>query len=81
MIPERVWNLWKITEFINYYSKITSIELSKERGRMPYFDKSFYPDGKLPFSGFKDKNPWHFDWKEIADKNQEIRHKKTVLTR
>ncbi|MEK7495957.1 MAG: adenosylcobalamin-dependent ribonucleoside-diphosphate reductase, partial [Patescibacteria group bacterium] len=58
----------KLMEFINYYSKITSIELSKERGRMPYFDKSFYPDGKLPFSGFKDKKSWHFDWKEIADK-------------
>lgn len=58
----------KLMEFINYYSKITSIELSKERGRMPYFGKSFYPDGKLPFSGFKDKKSWHFDWKEIADK-------------
>lgn len=58
----------KLMEFINYYSKIASIELAKERGRMPYFDKSFYSEGKLPFSGFKDKKSWHFDWKEIANK-------------
>ena len=58
----------KLMEFVNYHSKIQSIELSKERGRMPYFDKSFYKEGKLPFSGFKDKKSWHFDWKELANK-------------
>ncbi len=56
----------RLIEFISYYSKITSMELSKERGRMPYFDKSFYKEGKLPFSGFKDKKSWHFDWLKLA---------------
>ena len=70
----------KLMEFINYYSKITSIELSKERGRMPYFDKSFYPDGKLPFSGFKDKNPGILIGKKspIKSRNTAL---ETVLTR
>ena len=58
----------RIMEFINYHSKLTSIELSKERGRMPYFDKSFYKEGKLPFAGFRDKKSWHFDWNEITKK-------------
>ncbi len=58
----------KLMEFINYHSKIASIELAKERGKMPYFDKSFYKEGRLPFSGFKDKKPHHFDWKELARK-------------
>lgn len=58
----------KLMEFINYYAKVASIELSKERGRMPFFDKSFYKEGKLPFSGFKDKASWNFDWKELANK-------------
>ena len=58
----------RLMEFINYYAKLASIELSKERGRMPYFDKSFYKDGKLPFAGFKDKKSWHFDWNEVAKK-------------
>lgn len=58
----------KLMEFVNYHSKLASIELAKERGKMPYFDKSFYSEGKMPFSGFKDKKAWHFDWKEIAAK-------------
>jgi ribonucleoside-diphosphate reductase alpha chain len=58
----------KLMEFINYYSKETSVELSKERGRMPYFDKSFYKEGKLPFSGSKDKKSWHFDWLALIKK-------------
>ncbi len=58
----------RLMEFINYYSKVASIELSKERGRMPYFDKSFYKEGKLPFSGFKDKKSWHLDWSGLSQK-------------
>ncbi len=58
----------KLMEFVNYNSKVASIELSKERGRMPYFDKSFFKEGKLPFSGFKDKKSWHFDWNELVKK-------------
>lgn len=58
----------RLMEFINYHSKVASIELSQERGRMPYFDKSFYKEGKLPFSGFKDKKSWHFDWLDLVKK-------------
>ncbi len=58
----------ELMEFINYYSKETSVDLSKERGRLPYFDKSFYKDGKLPFAGLKDKKSWHFDWLALIKK-------------
>ena len=58
----------ELMEFIGYYSKTVSVELSQERGRMPYFDKSFYKEGKMPFSGFKDKKSWHFDWLALANK-------------
>ena len=58
----------KLMEFINYYSKVESIELAKERGSVPYYSKSFYTEGKLPFAGFYDKKAWHFNWKEISDK-------------
>ncbi len=58
----------KLMQFINYHSKLQSIELAKERGTMPYFDKSFYLQGKLPFSGFDKKEEWDFDWNEIAEK-------------
>ncbi|MFA5099190.1 MAG: adenosylcobalamin-dependent ribonucleoside-diphosphate reductase, partial [Candidatus Paceibacterota bacterium] len=60
----------QLMEFVAYYSKVVSIESSKERGRAPYFEKSFYKEGKLPFSASKDKKSWHFDWADLAKKMQ-----------
>jgi ribonucleoside-diphosphate reductase alpha chain len=57
----------ELMEFINYHSKIASVELAKERGPLPYYSKSFYPEGKLPFAGFYDKKSWHFEWDKIAE--------------
>src|SRR3990172_5539664 len=52
-------------EFVNYHSKIASIERAKERGSFPLFDKSFYTRGRLPISGADEKDSCHFDWEEI----------------
>ncbi len=60
--------LERLMEFINYYSKLTSIELAKERGPLPFFEKSFFPEGKMPFAGFSDKKSWHFNWDEVAER-------------
>jgi ribonucleoside-diphosphate reductase alpha chain len=57
----------ELMEFINYHSKIASIELAKERGPLPYYNKSFYPEGELPFSAFNDRKSWHFEWDKVAD--------------
>jgi ribonucleoside-diphosphate reductase alpha chain len=57
----------QLMEFVNYHSKIVSIELAKERGAVPYYDKSFYPEGRLPFAGFYDKKLQHFEWDKIAE--------------
>ena len=57
----------ELMEFINYHSKLASIELAKERGPLPYFDGSFYPEGKLPFSAFHDRKSWHFEWDKVAE--------------
>lgn len=56
----------KIVEALNYYSKMASIKLARQRGSFSLFDESFYPDGKMPVSGFKDKESWNFDWKELV---------------
>jgi ribonucleoside-diphosphate reductase alpha chain len=58
----------RITETLNYNSKKASVKLSQERGRFALFDKSFYPDGKMPFASFKDKKSWHFDWRTLVRK-------------
>src|SRR5208283_4180904 len=57
----------ELMEFINYHSKITSIELAKERGPLPFYNKSFYPEGRLPFAGIKDRKSWHFEWDKVSE--------------
>jgi len=56
----------KLMEFVNYHSKVVSIDLAKDRGSMPNYKKSFYQEGKLPISGFYDKSSWSFDWDKIS---------------
>ena len=56
----------KLMQFINYYSKIESIELARTRGNLPYYDQSFYPEGILPMSGVNDRNLWSFNWDEVS---------------
>ena len=57
----------ELMEFINYHSKLASIELAKERGPLPYYKQSFYPEGRLPFTGFDDKKSWHFEWDKVVE--------------
>jgi ribonucleoside-diphosphate reductase alpha chain len=56
-----------LMEFVNYHSKIASMEMAKERGVLPSFEQSSYQEGKLPFSGFEDPASWHFDWKALGE--------------
>lgn len=57
----------RVAQAVNYWSKIASVRLARERGSFPYYRESFYPEGKLPFSGFYNQKGWQFDWKEIAE--------------
>ena len=58
----------KVMEFVNYYSKEQSIERAIERGKFPTYNKSFYPEGKLPIRGFEDKKSWNLDWEGLVKK-------------
>ncbi len=71
----------KISEFVNYHSKIESIAIAKERGSFDYYEKSFYPEGRMPFSGFGDKKSWTMDWKAVAEgvKKHGIRNSVTTV--
>lgn len=71
----------KLMEFINYHSKLESVELSKSRGPIPYYGKSFYPKGMMPFAGFEDKKSWSFDWDKVVEdvKKYGIRHGFTTV--
>jgi len=71
----------KMMEFINYHSKLASIQLARERGSFPYIDKSFFTDGTLPFSGFEDRSLWNFDWDSISEtiKKEGLRNSYTTI--
>lgn len=71
----------KLMEFVNYHSKLASVELSKERGAFPYFEKSFYKEGRLPFRGFDEKKSWNFNWEKVAEqiKKSGIRNSYTTV--
>ncbi|KKU13153.1 MAG: ribonucleotide-diphosphate reductase subunit alpha [Parcubacteria group bacterium GW2011_GWC2_45_7] len=56
----------QLMEFINYWTKVESVNLAKERGPMPYLDKSFYPEGRLPFAGATHKNA-RLDWASLTE--------------
>ncbi len=62
----------KLMEFINYHSKLTSIQLAQERGSLPFYSKSFYTEGKLPISGAYGASNWGFDWNEVGEKIRKI---------
>lgn len=62
----REW-MGRLMEFVNFHSKIASVELAKARGSFPYFNKSFFPEGKMPFQGFYEKESWHQDWASLVE--------------
>ena len=57
----------KLMQFIAYHSHVESMELAKKRGNLPYYNKSFYKEGRLPFRGFELKDEWEHDWKKLGD--------------
>lgn len=71
----------RLMQFINYHSKVWSVELAKKRGPVPYFDRSFYPKGRMPFKGFEDRAAWDFDWTKIAEdtKQHGVRNGYTIV--
>ncbi len=56
----------KLMEFINYWSKVRSIEIARQRGSLPFISRSFYPQGKLPIAG-PYSNSTHVDWKRLSE--------------
>ncbi len=56
----------QLMEFVNYWTKVESVNLARERGPMPYLDKSFYPEGRLPFAGATHKNS-RLDWTSLIE--------------
>ena len=55
----------EVMEFINFHSKMESVELAKERGAFPLFYESSYVEGEMPFEGFYHQDSCRQDWKKV----------------
>ncbi len=53
-------------ETINYFSKLESIQLARERGSFPLFAKSRFTEDFLPIAGYQQPALWHYDWNEVV---------------
>ncbi len=71
----------RLMEFVNYHSKMDSVGLAEERGPFPYFERSFYAEGRMPFKGFDEKKSWRLDWEKISSvvKEKGIRNSYTTV--
>jgi len=53
-------------ETINYFSKLESIQLARERGSFPLFAQSRLTEDFLPIAGYQQPALWHYDWNEVV---------------
>ncbi len=60
----------KIAEHLTYYAFKESVQLARERGTFPIFEKTAYVDGEMPIEGFYDRESWSLPWDELV---QEIK--------
>jgi len=59
-----------LSETLTYFSMDESIALSRERGEFPLYSKTEYPEGKIPVSGYYEKEI-HYDWDALIAKIME----------
>jgi len=59
----------RIMEYINYYSKLASIELAESRGPFPAFKGSIYDseNPRMPFEAEGEAKTYNLNWEEIRD--------------
>ena len=60
----------RVMEYINYYSKVESINLAKERGSFPAFEGSIYDGGypRFPFEADDEERHLTLNWDELREK-------------
>ncbi len=56
-----------LAESLAYYSMEYSVELAKQKGAFPLYNKSEYPEGKLPLSGVYEHPKPKRDWQKLTE--------------
>ncbi|AHF79416.1 adenosylcobalamin-dependent ribonucleoside-diphosphate reductase [Thermococcus paralvinellae] len=70
----------KVTEYLTFYAYKYSVEAAKKRGTFPLYDKSDYPEGKLPVEGFYHREIWNLPWDELAEEIKKYGVRNAMVT-
>jgi len=57
----------QLAENLTYYAYKESVQLAKERGPFPLYDKTDYTKGELPIEGYYHKESWTLDWDALVE--------------
>ena len=70
----------KATEYLTFYAYKYSIRAAKERGPFPLYDKTEYPEGKLPIEGYYHKEIWNLPWDELVEELRKYGVRNAMVT-
>lgn len=70
----------KVTEYLTFYAYKYSIRAAKERGTFPLYDKTEYPEGKLPIEGYYHKEIWNLPWDELMEELKKYGVRNAMVT-
>jgi len=69
-----------LAEALSYFSMDESVSIARERGEFPLFSQTEYVDGKIPISGFYEKDNHRFDWTSLIEKIKEYGIRNVLTT-
>jgi len=70
----------KVMENLTYYAYVESVQLAKERGTFPLYEKTDYTKGKLPIAGFYDRDSWTLDWDKLIEETMKYGLRNGMVT-
>ena len=61
-----------LAEALSYFSMDESVSMARSRGVFPLYDKTEYPEGKIPIAGYYEKpdelHRYRYDWDSLVQK-------------
>ncbi len=70
----------QLAENTTYYAYKESIQLAKERGPFPLYEKTDYTKGELPIEGYYHKEWWTLDWEKLVEEIKKYGLRNAMVT-